>query len=112
MTHACGMAAAWGLYKMRRDVGRISLGFFKHSKRIGLTVLMDVEGSQESIPITLWNAHELSIIEFAKKCDQLVKAKQSSPDNEIYLDYLPSFLLQPFIWSISYANLCLGVSIP
>lgn len=69
MTHACGMAAAWGLYKMRRDVGRISLGFFKHSKRLGVTVMMDVEGSQESIPITLWNAHELSIIEFAKKCD-------------------------------------------
>ncbi len=68
MIHALGMSAAWGLYKMRRDVGRISLGFFKHSKDIGLTILMDVEGSKEAIPITIWNAHELSIIDFARKC--------------------------------------------
>lgn len=72
MTHLLGHAIAWGLYKMRRDVGRIRWGYFKHSKSIGITTLVDVEGGVDLVPITLWDAHNLTVVEFAKKCSERV----------------------------------------
>lgn len=30
LTHVLGHALAWGAWKMRRDIGRISWGFFRH----------------------------------------------------------------------------------
>ncbi len=44
MTHLLGHGIAWGLYKMRADVGRLRWGSFVNSKRIGITTLVDVEG--------------------------------------------------------------------
>lgn len=59
------LAAAWGLYKMRRDVGRLPWGFFRASKKLGVTVLVDVEGGKDLVPVTIWDAHKMSIIEVA-----------------------------------------------
>lgn len=73
MTHCIGHSIAWGLYKMRRDVGRFTWGYFKNSKRIGITILVDVEGGSDLVPITLWNAHEITLIEFAKRCNERVQ---------------------------------------
>lgn len=117
MTHVAGHSIAWGLYKMRRDVGRITFGYFSHSKRIGTTVLVDVEGGQDLVPITLWNAHELSLIEFAKACNervQIAKAKKDEGHNKSTAgaNFIPSFLLQPMVWTASYINVNLGVAIP
>lgn len=52
---------------MRRDIGRLPWGFFKHSKKIGLTILVDVDGGKDLIPITVWDAHTMTVIELAKK---------------------------------------------
>ena len=66
MTHVVTIAAAWGLYKMRRDVGRLPFGTFKAAKKFGVTVLVDVEGGKDLVPITLWDAHKMSIFEVAE----------------------------------------------
>jgi hypothetical protein len=59
-------AIAWGLYKQRRDIGRLTLGAFKRSKRLGVTILVDVKGGTDLVPVTVWDAHKMTIIEFAK----------------------------------------------
>lgn len=66
VTHVITQAIAWGLYKMRRDVGRLPFGTFAHSKKLGTTVLCDVEGGKDLVPITIWDGHKMSIIEIAK----------------------------------------------
>jgi hypothetical protein len=58
-------AVAWGLYKQRRDIGRLTLGAFKRSKKLGVTVLVDVAGGTDLVPITLWDAHKMTLIELA-----------------------------------------------
>lgn len=72
MTHVLGYALACGLYSIRRDVGRMTFGFFTHSKKIGVTVLVDVEGGSDLVPITIFNAHEGTVFDFAKKCNEKV----------------------------------------
>ena len=61
-----GHALAWAIYKQRRDIGRISWGSFKRSKKLGVTVLVDFQGGKDLIPVTVWDGHTMTIIEFAK----------------------------------------------
>ena len=65
LTHITGYATGWGLYKMRRDVGRIRFGTFSQSKDIGTTVLVDVEGGKDLVPVTVWNVHKMTLKEYA-----------------------------------------------
>ena len=67
MTHVLVQGCAWGLYKMRRDVGRLPFGTFKHSKKLGITVLVDVEGGKDLVPVTFWDAHNMTIFEISQK---------------------------------------------
>ncbi len=80
MTHILGHALAFGLYKMRRDVGRITWGYFKHSKKIGISCLVNVEGGSDLVPVTLWDAHKESVIEFAKKCNEKIERARKKED--------------------------------
>lgn len=66
LTHLMGHAIALGLYKMRKDVGRITFGYFKRSEEIGVTTLVDVEGGADLVPVTLWDAHKITVLDFAK----------------------------------------------
>ena len=66
MTHFMAMAVCWGLYKMRRDVGRLRWGSFEAAKEYGLTVLVDVEGGKDLVPVTIWDGHKMTIFEIAK----------------------------------------------
>lgn len=72
MTHVLGHALCWGLFKMRRDVGRLTFGYFTHSKEIGLTILVDVEEGKDLVPVTIWDGHKMSLIDFAKTCNEKV----------------------------------------
>ncbi len=73
MTHAC----CWALYKMRRDVGRMPWGTFKSSKKMGVTVLCDVEGGKDLVPVTIWDGHKMTIFEIAKSiAERVAKAKK------------------------------------
>jgi hypothetical protein len=80
MTHICGHAVAFGQYKMRRDIGRFVWGYFKHEKRIGTTCLVDIDGGKDLVPVTLWNAHEMTLKEFTVAINEKIKRAQSKKD--------------------------------
>jgi hypothetical protein len=82
---------------IRRDMGRLAWGSFRADKELGLTLLCDVEGGSDLVPITLWDAHKLSVLEFADKCNERVnraKAKKDEGHNKstASMKFLPSFL--------------------
>lgn len=117
MTHVLSHALAWGLYKMRRDVGRMTFGYFTHSKKIGITCLVDVEGGSDLVPVTVFDAHEMSLVDFAKKITEKVmraKNKTDSSHNKQTASaaFVPAFILQPIMHIISYLNIGLNLSIP
>lgn len=98
LTHILGHGIAWSLYKIRRDIGRITWGYFSHSKSIGVTILVDVEGGADLVPITLYDAHNMTLLEFAKKCNErvlLAKNKKDDSHNKstASANFVPSFLL-------------------
>jgi len=97
MTHVVGHAIACSMVYIRRDMGRLSWGHFRHDKELGLTILCDVEGGQDLVPITLWDAQKLSVVEFAAKCNERVnkaKAKKDEGHNKstASMNFLPTFL--------------------
>ena len=62
MTSIAGYACALGMHKIRRDVGHLVWGYFRHNKDIGITCLVDVEGGSDLCPVTIWNAHEMTLL--------------------------------------------------
>ena len=66
LTHVVAHGAAWGLYKMRRDVGHLRFGTFKADKNFGVTVLVDKDGGADLVPVTVWDAHKMTIFDVAK----------------------------------------------
>lgn len=115
MTHVMAHAAAWGLYKMRRDVGRLPFGFFKKSKKHGVTILVDVQGGRDLIPLTVWDAHEMTIFELAKSItDRVSRAKtgdvKSHNKQTAAMKFVPSFIAQPMMFVLSYLAAQLGFS--
>ena len=116
MTHITGHALAIGLHKMRRDIGRYVWGYFKHSKDIGLTCLVNIEGGVDLVPVTIWNGHEMSLMEFTKAIDVKIKRAQAKKDTQhnqstLIMNYIPSFLAQPLVTVATYLSLAVGVSI-
>ena len=92
---------------MRRDVGRIPWGFFRASKRLGVTVLVDREGGADLIPVTIWDAHKLTIFEIAKVCGEKVnnakRGKDKRHENSTVLaNYIPSVLGRVAIFVFTY----------
>lgn len=80
MTHLVGHAMAKGLHKIRRDVGRIVWGYFRHSKRLGITVLVDIEGGKDLVPVTIWDGHNMTLKEFTIKCTEKVMRAKNKKD--------------------------------
>ena len=69
------------------------------------------------MPITIWDAHKLSVVEFATKCTERVakaKAKKDVGHNKstAAMNFLPSFLGQPLLAILSYINVNLGIPLP
>ena len=117
MTHLFGHAIAWGLYKIRRDVGRLPWGYFRHAKEIGVTCLVDVEGGKDLVPVTIMDAHKMTLIEFAKACSEKVqraKNKKDKAHNEStkLFNYIPSFVAQPLMHTLTYLSGCCGLDFP
>ena len=80
VTHLVAHALAWGVYKMRRDVGRLPFGYFKAAKKLGVTVLVDVEGGKDLVPVTIWDAHKKTIFEVAKDVAALAGRAKKGKD--------------------------------
>jgi len=117
VTHVFALATAWGMYKMRRDVGRLPMGTFSHSKKIGVTILCDVEGGKDLIPITIWDGHKMTIFELAKLiADRVSRAKKGKDENHKKAtqsaNFLPSFILEPLGFNLTYLAAHFGISIP
>ena len=97
ITHVFALATAWGMYTMRRDVGRLPWGTFKHSKKIGVTVLVDVEGGKDLVPVTLWDGHKMTVVEIAKLMSARIEKAKAGKDashnkSTSSANFLPSFI--------------------
>ena len=97
LTHVLGHAMAWGAWKMRRDIGRISWGFFRHQKKVGITCLVEVDGGKDLVPCTIFNGHEMSLKEFTNTINEKIKRAKAKKDDvhnqqTAILNYIPSFI--------------------
>ena len=63
---------------MRRDIGRIKWGTFQRAEHLGLSVLVDVEGGKDLVPVTFWDAQDKSILDIAKTCNELVNKTKNN----------------------------------
>ena len=116
MTHILTHAVAWGLYKMRRDVGRLPFGTFRNAKEIGVTVLVDVQGGKDLVPMTLWDCHKMSLKEVAQKTIERVQKAKKGKDEEhnkgtAMANYIPSFIAQPIGFAMTYIAAVVGISL-
>ena len=114
MTHVVAHAAAFGLYKMRRDVGHLPFGQFKAEKSFGVTVLVDKDTGSDLIPITIWDAHKMTIFEVAKALTAKVsnaKKGQDAKHNKAtaLADFIPSFIAQPLSFILTYIAVNVGI---
>lgn len=78
-------------------------------KNVGLTVLVDVEGGSDLIPVTLWDFENDSVIDIAKKLNEKVmraktnKDKDHSESTQLF-SILPTFVLGVFMGVFSYIS--------
>jgi hypothetical protein len=93
-------------------------GFFKScGKDLGITVLCDVAGGKDLVPVTIWNAHELSLQEIAEYLNGKVINAKNQKDKEFnestkLFALIPTFLLTPIMHSIAYTAANLGFDLP
>ena len=97
LTHVLALGAAWGIYKMRRDIGRLPFGTFKAAKKLGVTILCDVEGGKDLVPVTIWDAHKMTIFEIAKFITARVQRAKTGKDDRHNkstqsANFIPSFI--------------------
>ena len=115
-----------GMSKMRRDIGRIKWGYvsysflqyiqFQRAKDLGLSVLVDVEGGNDLVPVTLWEAQDKSFVEIAANLNEQVqktKKKQNTEHNEVtkIFTILPTYVLGFLSTACSYLAQNVGISI-
>ena len=113
VTHVIAHGIAWGLYKMRRDIGRLPFGIFKHDKKIGVTSLCDVDGGKDLIPVTIFDGHKLDIIEYAGiLASKTVRAKSNKDTDHTKgtanFAFLPSFIAGPVLYALTYLATMVG----
>ena len=107
---------AWGLYKMRRDIAHLPFGVFKHNKKIGVTSLCDVDGGKDLIPVTIFDGHQLELLEYAGILASKTSRAKKNTDKEHTkatgnMAFLPSFIGQPVLYILTYIGMQLGISI-
>ena len=102
---------------MRRDIGHLPWGTFRNDKKIGITVLVDVEGGKDLVPVTIHDGHKMTVVEVAKKIAEKVAKAKSGKDKRHnqstqLANYIPSFIAQPFAFCLTYlaANVGLNLS--
>ena len=116
LTHVMALGAAWGIYKMRRDIGRLPFGTFKAAKKLGVTILVDVEGGKDLVPVTIWDAHKMTVFEIAEYIGARVNRAKSGKDDRHNkstqgADFVPSFIAQPAIYALTYMAAHLGMNL-
>mmetsp|Transcript_1426 Transcript_1426/g.952 ORF Transcript_1426/g.952 Transcript_1426/m.952 type:complete len:220 (+) Transcript_1426:40-699(+) len=117
LTHLFTYAACKGMYKGRRDMGRISWGFFRRSKKLGFSVLADVDGGKDLIPVNVWDGHNMTLVEIAKMITKKVEDARSKKDkthekSTASFNYIPSFIGQPILFCLSYLTANCEMNLP
>ena len=107
LTHVFTKACAHGLAKNRRDIGHIQFGCFKALDTIDITVLAEVDGGQDLVPLTIKEPHKMSLLDLAKFVrDKAMetKNKKNKEHNEMMqmVNLLPSYILGPLTAIVSY----------
>lgn len=116
MTHVMALSCAWGIYKMRRDIGRLPFGTFKAAKKLGVTILVDVEGGKDLVPVTIWDAHKMTIFEVAKYISSKVQRAKTGKDERHAkstqsADFIPSFVVQAAMFTFTYLVAHVGLNL-
>lgn len=104
---------AWGLWKMRRDIGHLPFGVFKHEKKVGVTSLCDVEGGKDLIPVTIFDGHKMEILEYAAILASKTTRAKSNTDKDhtkatANFQIIPSFIAQPVLYCLTYLAMQCG----
>jgi hypothetical protein len=107
---------AVGMNKLRRDFGRIKWGYFQRAEKLGLSVLVDIKGGNDLVPVTFWDAQDQTIEQIAKKANDMVlntKQKKNQEHNEVtkIFTILPTWLLGFLTTVCSYLAQNVGISI-
>jgi 2-oxoacid dehydrogenases acyltransferase (catalytic domain) len=108
---------ALGIHKMRRDVGRLTFGYFAYSDKIGMTILVGGDGDSELTPITVWDCHKMTLVQFAEEVEARTKRVNEKKDvsykqRTAAANFLPPYLYKYFAYFIQYVNVHLGFPIP
>lgn len=116
MTHLFSKGLAVAASKMRRDIGRIKWGYFQKAEKLGLSILVDVEGGKDLVPVTLWDAQNDSVIDIAKQTNDIVnktKKNQNKEHSEVtkIFNVLPTFVLGMLTTVCSYLAQNAGISV-
>lgn len=82
-----------------------------------MTILVDVEGGKDLIPVTIHDAHDLSVRELAEAINKKITNARASKDEQHnkstqLFTILPTFILGPLATVMSYLGQNVGVSIP
>ena len=114
MTAVIAHAVGWGLYKMRRDVGHLRFGTFKADKSFGVTVLVDKDGGADLVPVTIWDAHKMTIFDVAKALNAHVQSAKKGKDEKhnkatASADFLPTFIIQVLSFCVTYIGVVVGI---
>eukprot|EP00349_Pseudokeronopsis_sp_Brazil_P000471 CAMPEP_0202965026 /NCGR_PEP_ID=MMETSP1396-20130829/9142_1 /ASSEMBLY_ACC=CAM_ASM_000872 /TAXON_ID= /ORGANISM="Pseudokeronopsis sp., Strain Brazil" /LENGTH=217 /DNA_ID=CAMNT_0049687611 /DNA_START=282 /DNA_END=935 /DNA_ORIENTATION=- len=121
MSHILVRGFAFGMDKMRRDIGRIKWGNFTPSKEMGITVLVDQDGGRDLALCSVWEAQKMSMQELGEAIKaQVMKIKEHKNSEHKAMAKTSSFappyvlsLIQPLFgyltnavgWNLSFAKL-------
>ena len=102
---------------MRKSVGRIKWGTFRYTKDLGTTILADMEGGKDLVPVTVFNVHDMKLKDYAKavaaKVEKAKKGKDKEHNQSTQLfNFVPSFIAEPILFSVTYLGACVGLNIP
>ena len=76
-----------------------------------------MDSGSDLVPLTLFDAHEMTCRNFAKKMNDRVSKARKKEDKQHNLTtqsalFLPPYIVQIFIFAASYLNMMLGFAIP
>jgi len=99
---------------MRRDIGRVPFGVFKHNKKVGVTSLVNLDGGKDLIPVTIFDGHELSLMEYAGILASKTNRAKKNEDTDHKkatgnINFLPSFIAEPILFVVTYLSIMAGL---
>ena len=117
MTYMMTKALAISFNENIENVGRIAFGKFRRMKQVDISILADVKGGKDLVPVNVTTPHLKSFHKIADEVYEKANRAKSGKDevhkkNTQAFDILPSFITGPILGVITYITLSLGWSIP